>query len=38
VIGLAQGGDPLDSANLVPAHRNCNTAESNRLRGMTNYR
>ncbi|MBV9651687.1 MAG: HNH endonuclease [Pseudonocardiales bacterium] len=32
IIGLAQGGDPLDPTNLVPAHRGCNTRESNRLR------
>jgi hypothetical protein len=24
IIGLAQGGDPLDPYNLVPAHRSCN--------------
>lgn len=24
IIGLAQGGDPLDPANLTPAHRSCN--------------
>lgn len=32
IIGLAQGGDPLDPANLAPAHRGCNTRESNRIR------
>jgi len=32
LIGLAQGGDPLDPGNLAPAHRGCNTRESNRLR------
>lgn len=34
VQGLAQGGDPLDPSNLVPAHRGCNTRESNRIRGI----
>jgi hypothetical protein len=24
IRGLAQGGDPLDPANLAPAHRSCN--------------
>ncbi|MGH7744858.1 MAG: HNH endonuclease [Candidatus Dormibacteria bacterium] len=24
IIGLAQGGDPLDPANLTVAHRSCN--------------
>jgi len=24
IIGLAQCGDPLDPANLAPAHRSCN--------------
>jgi 5-methylcytosine-specific restriction endonuclease McrA len=24
IIGLAQGGDPEDPANLAPAHRSCN--------------
>jgi 5-methylcytosine-specific restriction endonuclease McrA len=24
IIGLEQGGDPLDPANLTPAHRGCN--------------
>ncbi|MDQ2880483.1 MAG: HNH endonuclease [Actinomycetota bacterium] len=24
LIGLAQGGDPLDPNNLAPAHRSCN--------------
>ncbi|PZS14127.1 MAG: HNH endonuclease [Pseudonocardiales bacterium] len=24
IVGLAQGGDPLDPANLTPAHRSCN--------------
>ena len=33
IIRLAQGGDPLDPANLAPAHRGCNTSESNKLRG-----
>jgi 5-methylcytosine-specific restriction endonuclease McrA len=32
LTGLAQGGDPLDTANLAPAHRGCNTRESNRIR------
>ena len=32
LIGLAQNGDPLDPTNLAPAHRGCNTRESNRLR------
>lgn len=32
IHGLDQGGDPLDPANLAPAHRGCNTAYSNRLR------
>ncbi|MGH9914770.1 MAG: HNH endonuclease [Pyrinomonadaceae bacterium] len=32
VVGLAQNGDPLDPANLAPAHMACNTRESNRLR------
>jgi 5-methylcytosine-specific restriction endonuclease McrA len=32
VIGLAQGGDPLDLANLAPAHRGCNTREGNAVR------
>lgn len=32
LIGLAQGGDPLDPWNLAPAHRGCNTRESNRTR------
>jgi 5-methylcytosine-specific restriction endonuclease McrA len=32
LTGLAQGGDPLDAANLAPAHRGCNTRESNRIR------
>ena len=30
IIGLAQGGDPLDPANLVPAHRSCNCREGRR--------
>lgn len=34
LIGLDQGGDPLDVANLAPAHLCCNAAESNRLRGQ----
>lgn len=34
IIGLAQGGDPLDPVNLAPAHRGCNTRASNRLRGI----
>jgi 5-methylcytosine-specific restriction endonuclease McrA len=34
IIGLAQGGDPLDPTNLAPAHRGCNTRHSNRLRGL----
>jgi hypothetical protein len=34
LIGLAQGGDPLDPCNLAPAHRGCNAAHSNRLRGL----
>lgn len=34
IIGLAQGGDPLDPANLTPAHRGCNTRLSNRIRGL----
>ncbi|MGH3810412.1 MAG: HNH endonuclease [Pseudonocardiaceae bacterium] len=34
IIGLAQGGDPLDPANLAPAHRGCNTIESNRIRRL----
>ncbi|MGH3985854.1 MAG: HNH endonuclease [Pseudonocardiaceae bacterium] len=24
IVGLADGGDPLDPANLAPAHRSCN--------------
>jgi 5-methylcytosine-specific restriction endonuclease McrA len=32
LTGLAQGGDPLDIANLAPAHRGCNTREGNRVR------
>lgn len=32
IHGLAQGGDPLDPSNLTPAHRSCNTRESNRIR------
>lgn len=32
IIGLTQGGDPLDPTTLTPAHRDCNTAASNRLR------
>lgn len=32
IRGLAQGGDPLDPGNLAPAHRGCNTRESNRIR------
>lgn len=35
LTGLAQGGDPLDPANLAPAHRGCNTRHSNRLRWHT---
>jgi 5-methylcytosine-specific restriction endonuclease McrA len=38
IIGLAQGGDPLDPANLTPAHRGCNTRESNRLRMIAKRR
>jgi hypothetical protein len=38
IIGLAQGGDPLDPANLTPAHRGCNTAASNRPRGTARMR
>jgi 5-methylcytosine-specific restriction endonuclease McrA len=34
VVGLAQGGDPLDPLNLAPAHRGCNTRHSNRLRAL----
>jgi 5-methylcytosine-specific restriction endonuclease McrA len=34
ILGLAQGGDPCDPANLVPAHRGCNTRESNRIRAL----
>lgn len=34
IIGLAQGGNPVDPANLVPAHRGCNTREGNRIRGL----
>jgi 5-methylcytosine-specific restriction endonuclease McrA len=34
IHGLAQGGDPYDPANLVPAHRGCNTRESNRIRAL----
>lgn len=33
IVGLAQGGDPLDPCNLTPAHRGCNTRESNKIRG-----
>lgn len=33
VLELWQGGDPLDRANCRLAHRKCNTAKSNRLRG-----
>lgn len=32
IVGLAQGGAPLDPGNLAPAHRGCNTRESNRIR------
>jgi hypothetical protein len=32
IHGLAQGGDPLDAANLAPAHRGCNARESNLIR------
>lgn len=32
LIGLAQGGEPLDQSNLAPAHRGCNTREGNRVR------
>jgi hypothetical protein len=32
IVGLAQGGDPLDPGNLAPAHRGCNTREGNRVR------
>lgn len=32
ITGLAQGGDPLDPANLAPAHRGCNSREGNRHR------
>jgi len=32
IVGLAEGGDPLDPANLVPAHRRCNSVEGNRVR------
>jgi hypothetical protein len=32
IRGLAQGGPPLDPANLTPAHRGCNTRHSNRIR------
>jgi 5-methylcytosine-specific restriction endonuclease McrA len=38
IIGLAQGGDPLDPDNLTPAHRGCNTSASNRLRGTARRR
>jgi hypothetical protein len=34
IVGLEQGGDPLDRANLAPAHRGCNTRHSNRLRAL----
>ncbi|HEX4103843.1 MAG TPA: HNH endonuclease [Pseudonocardiaceae bacterium] len=34
IVGLAQGGDPLDPANLTPAHRGCNTRHSNLLRAF----
>jgi 5-methylcytosine-specific restriction endonuclease McrA len=34
IVGLAQGGDPLDPSNLTPAHRGCNTRHSNRLRAL----
>jgi 5-methylcytosine-specific restriction endonuclease McrA len=34
IVGLAQGGDPLDPLNLAPAHRGCNTRHSNRLRAL----
>lgn len=32
IHGLAQGGDPLDPTNLVPAHRGCNSRHSNLIR------
>lgn len=37
IIGLSQGGDPLNPGNLAPAHRACNTAESNRIRHRLKY-
>ncbi len=33
VIPLNQGGPPLERANCRLAHRRCNTARSNRMRG-----
>jgi 5-methylcytosine-specific restriction endonuclease McrA len=30
-IGLAQGGDPTDPANLTVAHQGCNSREGNRM-------
>ncbi|MGH3521995.1 MAG: HNH endonuclease [Mycobacterium sp.] len=38
IVGLQQGGDPLDPSNLTPAHRGCNTIMSNQLRGLARIR
>ena len=42
IIGLAQGGDPLDPSNLQPMHRGCNSrkrnAQNNRKNGTPSPR
>jgi len=35
IIPVSKGGDPLDRANVAPAHRICNQRRGNRLLGKT---
>lgn len=37
ITALELGGNPLDPANLAPAHKGCNTADANKQRATITY-